>query len=356
MGAETFRVTSATAPKGRNVTFPELAFLETLLERLKGRARVETPATVKLGQENFPIHTICFGSTDPAAPTLVLTGGMHGQEKIGSQVVLSVLETLIELLDWDDLTAQMLEKCRIAFMPIVNPAGMYLLRRSNANGVDLNRNAPLEADSHSYPLLGGQTLTPHLPWYRGDPSAMEVEARAFCDFVSRESFGSKAAIVLDCHSGYGTMDRLWFPHAHTFKPFPHLAEAFALKNLLDNTYPNHVYIMEPGAQGYTMSGDLLDYLYLEHRKLNDPGKIFMPITLEMGSWLWLKKNPVQIFSGMGIFNPMHLHRHRRILRRHITLIEFLQKAVINHRHWAFLRSSVREELQKGAVDFWYPEE
>lgn len=336
--------------------FPELAFLESLLERMPAGARVEKKAELRFAEHTFPIHTICFGSRDPSAPTLALTGGMHGQEKIGSQVVLSALETLIELLEWDELTHQALEKSRIVFLPILNPVGMYLLRRSNGNGVDLNRNAPLEADSHSYPLLGGQTITPLLPWYRGDPFNMEAEARAYCDFISREVFPSKAAIVLDCHSGYGTMDRLWFPHAHTFRPFPHLAEAFALKNLLDNTYPNHVYIMEPGAQGYTMSGDLLDYLYLEHRKLNDPSKVFLPITLEMGSWLWLKKNPVQIFSGMGIFNPMHLHRHKRILRRHITLIEFLHKAVINHRHWAFLRSSEREELQKGAIDYWYPEE
>lgn len=336
--------------------FPELSFLLNLLKRINGRARVEMPAEMKFGTETFPIYTITFGSKDPSAPTLILSGGMHGQEKIGSQVALSALETLIELLDWDELTAHALERSRIAFMPIVNPVGMFLLRRSNGNGVDLNRNAPLEADSHSYPFLGGQRLTPYLPWYRGDPGAMEVESKAYCDFVSREAFGSKAAIVLDCHSGYGSVDRLWFPHAHTFKPFPQLAEAFALKNLLDNTYPNHVYVMEPGAQGYTMSGDLLDYLYLEHRKLNDPGKVFLPITLEMGSWIWLKKNPVQIFSGMGIFNPMHLHRHKRILRRHITLIEFLHRAVINSRHWGFLRASEREELHKGALDFWYPEE
>jgi predicted deacylase len=330
------------------VTFPEFEFLNSLLKRLPSSARHDSKTVVSLGEYSFPIHTIAFGSKEPSAPTLALTGGMHGQEKIGSQVVLSALETLIELLEWDELTHLALEKSRIVFLPILNPVGMYLLKRGNGNGVDLNRNAPLDADSHSYPLLGGQTISPLIPWYRGDPNSM--------DFISREVFPAKASIVLDCHSGYGTMDRLWFPHAHTFKPFPHLAEAFALKNLLDNTYPNHVYIMEPSAQGYTMSGDILDYLYLEHSKFKDPKKVFLPITLEMGSWLWLKKNPVQIFSGMGIFNPMHLHRHKRVLRRHITLIEFLHKAVINHQHWALLGRAEREDLHKGAIDYWYSEE
>jgi len=339
------------------MSFPELAFLETLLERLKGRARIEQVASIKFGSETFPIYTIALGSRDPAAPTLALSGGVHGQEKIGSQVVLSALETLTELLEWDELTNLALQKSRVVFMPIVNPVGMYLLRRGNGNRVDLNRNAPIEAATHSYPVVGGQRISPHLPWYRGPAGAeMETEAKALCDFIRREVFPSKTAIALDCHSGYGSVDRLWFPHSHTFQPFPDLPEAFALKNLLDLTYPNNVYVMEPGAQGYTISGDLYDYLYQEHRKTVGAGRRFLPITLEMGSWLWLKKNPVQLFSSIGLFHPMHLHRHKRILRRHITLIDFLQRAVNNGDKWAFLKPTERGTLEKEALECWYPEE
>lgn len=339
------------------MSFPELAFLETLLERLQGRARIEQVAAVKFGDKTFPIYTVALGSRDPAAPTLALTGGVHGQEKIGSQVVLSALETLTELLEWDELTNLSLQKTRIVFMPIVNPVGMYLLRRGNGNRVDLNRNAPIEAATHSYPVVGGQRFSPSLPWYRGPAGAeMETEAKALCDFIRREVFPSKTAISLDCHSGYGSVDRLWFPYNHTFLPFPNLPEAYALKNLLDLTYPNHVYVMEPGAQGYTISGDLFDYLYHEHHSTIGNARRFLPITLEMGSWLWLKKNPVQLFSSIGLFHPMHLHRHKRILRRHITLIDFLQRAVINGDKWAFLKATERGNLEKEALDCWYPEE
>lgn len=339
------------------MSFPELAFLENLLERLKGRARIEQVASVKFRTETFPIYSVVFGSTAPSAPTLALIGGVHGQEKIGSQVVLSILETLTELTEWDETTNQLLERSRVAFLPIVNPVGMYILRRGNGNYVDLNRNAPVEAVTHSYPLVGGQRYSPHLPWYRGPAGEpMETEALAYCDFVRKEAFPSRASIVLDCHSGYGSVDRLWFPYSHTFTPFPSLAEAYALKSLLDLTYPNHVYVMEPAAQGYTTSGDLTDYMYLEHQKSYGGKSCFLPITLEMGSWLWLKKNPVQLFSSMGLFHPIHLHRHKRILRRHITLVDFLQKAVINADKWAFPGKAERAELQKGAIDFWYPEE
>jgi hypothetical protein len=53
---------------------------------------------------------------------------------------------------------------------------------------------------------------------------------------------------------------------------------------------------------------------------------------------------------------MHLHRHKRILRRHITLLDFLHKAVISPNEWAFLATEERAELQKAALDQWYSEE
>jgi hypothetical protein len=339
------------------MSFPELQFLESLLPRLEGKARVEKAASVTWQDKIFPIYTVVLGSQDPAAPTLAITGGVHGVEKIGAQVALSFLETLTAMLEWDELTHRALEKARVAIMPIVNPVGMYLLKRPNGNGVDLNRNAPIDAVTHSYPVLGGQRLSPHLPWYRGQAGAsMELEAKAMCDFVRREVFPARAAIALDCHSGWGTVDRLWFPYNYTFDPSPEIAEAFALKNLLDLTLPNHVYVMEPGAQGYTISGDLWDYLYLEHRKTVGAERRFLPITLEMGSWLWLKKNPVQMFSSMGMFQPMQHHRHKRILRRHLSLGDFLLRAVINADKWAFPTETERADLHQGAIDYWYPEE
>lgn len=336
------------------MSFPELAFLETLLETIGPEARIRQMAKIQYSTETFPIYSVCFGSENPEAPSLTLVGGVHGQEKIGSQVVLSYLESLVELLRWDVITQETLKKVRISFLPIVNPVGMFLLRRGNANRVDLMRNGPLDALDSTIPLLCGQRLSPYLPWYRGkkeDP--MEIEAQVLCDFVRQEAFASKVAVALDCHSGYGAVDRLWFPYSRSIKPFPDLAETFALKNLLDNTYPNHVYRMEPGSQGYTIGGDLWDYLYEEHKIVYGDKKRFLPITLEMGSWLWLKKNPVQLFSAMGLFHPMHLHRHKRILRRHITLLDFLLKAVVSAEEWAFPQGEEKRELHKAALDHWY---
>lgn len=334
------------------MTFPELAFLENLLETLPEQARVEQVASIPFGPTRFPIYSICVGSRAPDAPTLALVGGVHGQEKIGAQVVLSYLETLVELLRWDDLTHEALQKVKIAFYPIVNPVGMFLLRRGNANRVDLMRNAPGEAPGATF-LLGGQRFSPYLPWYRGPAGApMETEAQALCDFVRKEVFPARTAITLDCHSGYGTVDRLWFPYSHSRAPFPHLAETFALKTLLDNTFPNHIYVVEPGAEAYTIQGDIWDYLYEEHRNVTKGSRHFLPLTLEMGSWLWLKKNPVQLLSSVGLFQPLHLHRHKRVLRRHLALLDFLQRAVHAPRHWAELEPSAQQRIDREARAYW----
>ena len=56
--------------------------------------------------------------------------------------------------------------------------------------------------------------------------------------------------------------------------------------------------------------------------------MFLPVTLEMGSWLWVKKNPRQIFSRHGIFNPMIEHRQQRVLRTHIGWLDFITRAVV----------------------------
>ncbi|HLT34654.1 MAG TPA: M14 family zinc carboxypeptidase, partial [Enhygromyxa sp.] len=238
---------------------------------------------------------------------------------------------------------------RLVCVPLVNPVGMWLRRRSNQNGVDLMRNAPAHPDGSSTPLLGGQQLSDRLPFYRGRPGQpMELEARVLCEFVREWVFGARHAIVLDVHSGFGSVDRLWFPYAYTRRPFPSLAEAYALERLLDDTMPNHIYVMEPVSRNYLVAGDLWDYLYDQHG-----GRTFMPLTLELGSWSWVKKNPRQLLDVLGGFNPIRPHRLRRTLRRHLPLIEFLLRAVAAGESWTSFDEHERARLESEAHRQWF---
>lgn len=331
---------------------PALSELSRLCETLGPSARTITLERVLHDGFSYPIVGVVIGPDDPTLPTLCLVGGVHGLERIGTEVVLAYLHTIVQRLAWDRLLRDALTTTRVALLPLVNPVGMTLGRRSNGRGVDLMRNGPVGPYSQGSLLVGGQRISPLLPWYAGDAQTMEPEARALCRFVSREVSPSRAAIAIDCHSGFGLVDRLWFPYARSRRPFPGLGEVVAMHRLLERTFPHHVYRMEPQAQAYTIEGDLWDHLY-DRRREADVGGFFLPMTLEMGSWNWVRKNPRQLASALGGFNPMVPHRRDRTLRRHLPFFDFLLSAVASHTGWEPRNAEHRRRLEDEGFLLWF---
>ncbi|MES0872423.1 M14 family zinc carboxypeptidase [Sinimarinibacterium thermocellulolyticum] len=332
--------------------FPELDAIHALIRRADGSLRSEVLHEVVLGDERLPVYCLELGNADPRVPAVGFFGGIHGVERIGAQVLIAFLQTLIERLYWDESLSQALERVRLVFMPLVNPGGMRRRTRSNPAGVDLMRNAPVDADHDVSWLLGGQRLTPALPWYRGRADApMEPEAQALCRVVEERLLPHAFSLSIDCHSGFGTKDRIWFPYARTRQPIDCLPEIYALRTMFRTTHPYHsIYVIEPQARQYTTHGDLWDYLY--DRAKAASARPFIPFTLEMGSWLWVKKRPAQLFSVLGIFNPIAPHRHQRILRTHLTLFDFMIRAAISHERWR-PSPEVRSALHEAAMAYWY---
>ncbi len=317
---------------------PELDHLQRLIDRYPlPIIREHRLAEVQKNKRTYPIIGLSIGSERPAAPTLVLVGGVHGLEKIGSQVVIAYLATLFHQLTWDEHLYKSFEDMRIIAIPILNPGGMAHNTRSNPNGVDLMRNAPIESvDPSIHMLVSGHRLGPHLPWYRGALDApMEIESQTLINFVKSEALCSKHCLAIDFHSGFGMKDRLWYPFAKTKSKFPRISEVLGLKDLLDQTYPHHIYKIESQSDSYTTHGDLWDYLFEIHESTSEyKDNLFIPWTLEMGSWMWIKKNPFQIFNPLGLFHPIKEHRFDRVMRRHILLIDFFLRAVRSPKSWS----------------------
>lgn len=331
--------------------FPELDALRTLIGRGGAAVRAATLCEVNCDGEPLPVEVIELGSTAPDVPAVGFFGGVHGVERIGTQVVLAYLHTLIERLQWDDTLPALLERVRLVFMPLVNPGGMLRQTRANPAGIDLMRNGPNDADCRVPLLLGGHRLGPWLPWYRGRQAApLQPEAQALCDVVEQRLATQPFSIALDCHSGFGTRDHIWFPYAGSRRPIDSLADIYALRTMFRSTHPYHsIYIIEPQSRRYTAHGDLWDWLY-DRSRVAGRG-LFLPFTLEMGSWLWVKKNPLQLFGRLGMFNPIETHRIQRNLRRHLTFLDFLVRAAASHERWR-PREDQRKALFESAVSYW----
>ena len=330
----------------------ELREIDELIDAGRGLLTAQVQAEVIVGTQRLPVLSITLGNPDRAVPGIGFFGGVHGLERIGAEVVIAFLRMLTMRLRWDSSLHCQLESLRVVFMPIVNPGGMLLATRANPNGVDLMRNAPVDAQ-HPVPfLLGGHRRSNRLPWYRGPAdAAMEVESAALCQVVADELLGREFSMAIDCHSGFGVRDRLWFPYAHSVAPIACLAEFHALRRILDESQPHHRYVFEPQSAQYLAHGDLWDHLHLQ--SLGDPARLFMPLTLEMGSWLWVKKNPRQLFSRHGIFNPLIEHRRQRVLRRQMALLDFAMRAVSGHARWV-PQGLDRAEHDHAALRQWFP--
>jgi hypothetical protein len=333
-------------------SFPEMTDLESLVESFGANARHRVVAEVTHKDKTYALHSLALGSPDPEAPSVGFFAGCHGLEKIGSEVVLAYMHTLLELLRWDKNFLQRLKHSRLVFMPLVNPVGIVNRTRSNGNGVDLIRNSPLDAEEAGGGFYRGHRYSNKLPYFRGAEGTLEVETKALMDVVETELLGSKISLAVDVHSGFGAKDRFWFPYAHSRKPFPYLPEAFRIKELFDQTYPHNFYAIEPMSRQYTIHGDPWDHIFEENRKRPRAG-FFIPFTLEMGSWMWLKKNPLQVFSSGGVFDPVLPHRRKRVLRRHLNLFDFLHRLVLSPEAWLYPSEKVRTEHMKKALELWY---
>lgn len=326
--------------------FEEWKELLDIEERLtsKGYGSVEDLAEVETKKHRYLVKGLILGSKDSKAPVFGLTAGVHGLERIGTKVVLSFLSHLLKRLSWDKPLQDLLSQLRFVTIPIVNPTGMALNQRSNISGVDLMRNSPVQADHDPPFLVGGHRFTSWLPWYRGEvPGELEPENKALLDFFEKHAFPSPRFLALDVHSGFGIRDRLWYPFAFTKKEFPFIGQVKQIRELFEESYPHHIYRIEPQSKSYTTHGDLWDHLFEAYygkdalkvsAKDGQSRGIFIPWTLEMGSWLWIRKNPRQLTKSLGLFNPVLPHRRKRILRRHLSLLEFLMKMTCFSKSWS----------------------
>ena len=286
----------------------------------------------------FPIYSLEIGKEkavrkNPAG----LIAGVHGLETIGIRVLLDFLEFVLE--DGASPILKDLKKGEfgIVCIPILNPGGVAMKRRSNPRGVDLMRNSGLKAEDAPF-FFGGQNFSNKLPYYQG--KTLEAESRVLYRFAKEYFFQPDKSIipVLDIHSGFGMTDHIWWPYAKSQEKCPDDALYMKLAQYLKEEKNHQSYKFGPQSETYTINGDLWDRLYEKYRKEKADADQnwkarFLPVTLEIGTWSDITGDPLKIFRKRGIFNPSRDNKHDIIMKHRHFLSDLVRLASSRLKDW-----------------------
>jgi murein tripeptide amidase MpaA len=143
-------------------------------------------------------------------PTVMVTANIHGVEYIGNRVAMALLDRLAT--GDDEVTDTLRSRAHVVVAPCLNPdgyartwardgVGKVRELRTNARGVDLNRNFPLPAGVDLSRLPGTGSLKPGAATYRGPAPLSEPEARALAELLDREDVHASVGL----HSFMGSV-------------------------------------------------------------------------------------------------------------------------------------------------------
>ena len=119
-----------------------LESIRELLDKLPSEFEVKQRG---LSVEKRPIHTVTIGT---GKIKILLWSQMHGNESTTTKAIFDLFKAF-QTTDQLPLFDTILSSCTLCFIPILNPDGAYAYTRTNANNVDLNRDAQNKSQPES---------------------------------------------------------------------------------------------------------------------------------------------------------------------------------------------------------------
>ncbi len=175
-----------------------------------------------------PLRAIVVpGKGREASARILCSANIHGPEFIGAMTALALLQAV------GGKTPRWAPDAELWVIPCLNPDGYartweegghgpLATLRTNANGVDLNRNYPRPAASASW-LPGAGSQTPGDATYRGPAPLSEPETAHLDALLHAQGFHASANL----HSFMGTVIPASVRGREDFRAYKQLARAFA---------------------------------------------------------------------------------------------------------------------------------
>ncbi len=140
-------------------------------------------------------------------PIIMMTGNVHAREFAGTDYMIKFLNDTIKQAEQDPYTRALLENVTIVAVPLVNPDGREMIidgrdedRKSNANGVDLNRAMPsVNAGqlAKNVELYEDFSSKPGLDFFAGHNLGTESEMQAMIKWFNY--YVPRAYVYIDLH-------------------------------------------------------------------------------------------------------------------------------------------------------------
>jgi len=243
------------------------AFLQDIADNYPDITRLESIGQSVQGRELWVIEISDNPGINEIEPEFKYVANMHGDETVGRELSLYLIEWLVEGYGSDPRATDIINNTDVFIMPTMNPDGFESGSRYNAHGTDLNRDFPDQFSDPNNTTIG-----------------REPETQAVMDWTWDHHF----VLSANMHTGALVANYPYDgPNSGVYSACPdddlfiHISLAYA------NSHPN----MESGgfsngitngAQWYAISGGMQDWNYIWEEDFE--------ITIEQNEVKWPSSN------------------------------------------------------------------
>ncbi|MBD3278825.1 MAG: T9SS type A sorting domain-containing protein, partial [Candidatus Aegiribacteria sp.] len=215
--------------------------------------------TIGTSIEGRPIEAVVVSDNvdnEEIEPEMRIHGSIHGDEMAAATVTLNYLEVLTDSYATSPMCEYIVNNTESWIIPVLNPDGYFHDQRTNANGVDLNRNL-----SYMWNGSGGGSA----PF--SEPETQALRDITMQDWPEIRNFVNPFTAGLSLHGGEDCINTVW---NYTGVPLPEdsglvhsQAQDYASSPGILDYFGGSFWIAFPGHSWYETHGDVNDWSYGE---------------------------------------------------------------------------------------------